>query len=133
MFKFLSDVLTPIQNCNGFSFFDSLSFSHQMSNISIQEDETMVSFDVISLLIFTAIPVYNARHYIRKKLIEDHFLHLRTKLDIDDVISLLNFVLSNNYFFYKDIVYKQVHRCAMGTSCDNNSKHLYGRNRRNGY
>ena len=55
-----------------------------MSDINIQEDKTMVPLDVISL--FTAIPVNNACHYIRKKLIEDHSLHLRTKLDIDDII-----------------------------------------------
>lgn len=30
------------------------------------------------------------------------------------IISLLNFVLSNNYFVYNDTIYKQIHGCAMG-------------------
>ena len=72
---------------------------------------TLVSFDVVSL--FTAIPVDKACSYIRKKLEDDPFLHSRTKLNIDDIVSLLNFVLSHNYFVYKDKMNKQIHDCAM--------------------
>ncbi|XP_068701292.1 uncharacterized protein [Montipora foliosa] len=73
----------------------------------------MVSFDVVSL--FTAIPVDKACDYIRKKLVDDLSLHSRTNLDIEDIISLLNFVLSNNFFVYNDTIYKQIHGCAMGS------------------
>ena len=45
----------------------------------------------------------------------DESLHLHTKLDTTDIISLLNFVLSNNYFVYNESVYKQIHGCAMGS------------------
>ena len=37
----------------------------------------------------------------------------RTRLDIDDIISLLNFILSNNFFIFNGSTYKQVHGCAM--------------------
>ena len=73
----------------------------------------MLSFDVVSL--FTAIPVKKACDYIQNKLDCDESLHLRTNLDTTDIISLLNFVLSNNYFVYNDSVYKQIHGCAMGS------------------
>ena len=43
----------------------------------------------------------------------DESLHLRTNLVTTDIISLLNFVLSNNYFVYNDSIYKQIHGCAM--------------------
>ena len=36
-------------------------------------------------------------------------------MDIDDVISLLSFVLSDNYFVFEGETYKQVHECAMGS------------------
>ena len=58
----------------------------------------------------------NPCNYIRKKLENDLSLHSRTRLDIDDIVSLLNFVLSNSYFVYKDKIYKQIHGCAMGSS-----------------
>ena len=68
----------------------------------------MVSFDVVSL--FTAIPVAKACTYIRNKLIEnDSTLSDRTKLDIDDILRLLKSVLSNSFFVYNDITYKQIH------------------------
>ena len=74
----------------------------------------MVSFDVVSL--FTAIPVDKACVYIRKKLDEDTTLHSRTKLTTDEIISLLEFTLSNNYFMFNDSVYKQIHGCTLGNS-----------------
>ena len=53
--------------------------------------------------------------YIRKKLDEDTTLHLRTKLNTDEIISLSEFTLTNNYFMFNDSVYKQIHGCAMGS------------------
>jgi len=73
----------------------------------------MVSFDVVSL--FTAVPVKKACECIRKKLNEDTTLHLRTSLTTDDIVSLLDFTLSNNYFVYNDSIYKQIHGCTMGS------------------
>jgi len=70
-------------------------------------------FDVVSL--FTAIPVEKACNYIKKKLEDDYSLHSRSNLDIDDIICVLNFVLSNNYFICDDDIYKQIHGCAMGS------------------
>ena len=77
------------------------------------DDEVMVSFDVVSL--FTAIPVNKACDYIRNKLNNDSTLQSRTSLTTDDIISLLDFTLSNNYFVYNNCIYKQVHGCAMGS------------------
>ena len=70
-----------------------------------------MSFDVISL--FTAIPVQKACDYIKEKLEQDNTLSQRTHLEIDDIVSLLNFVLSNNYFVFEGQTYKQIHGCAM--------------------
>ena len=52
---------------------------------------------------------------IRDKLSEDITLHSRTNLTTDDIISVLEFVLSNNYFVYNDCIYKQIHGCVMGS------------------
>ena len=111
--NFLTDILVPIQNCNGYSVSNSLEFADQVASLEISNHEAMVSCDVVPL--FTAIPVEKACEYIRKKLKEDTTLHLGTNLTIDEMISLLDFTLSNNYFVYNDSIYKQVHGCAMGS------------------
>ena len=109
--KFLTNILSPLQNRNGYSVANSLQFSKELSDIKIDNNEVLVSFDVVSL--FTAIPVDKACEYIKKKLEQDATLSSRTNLDIDDIIALLQFTLSNNYFVFNDIIYKQVHGCAM--------------------
>ena len=111
--KFLTDILSPLQNHNGYSVANSLQFSKELSDIKIDDSEVLVSFDVVSL--FTAIPVDKACEYIKKKLEQDATLSSRTNLDIDDITTLLQFTLSNNYFVFNDIIYKQVHGCAMGS------------------
>ena len=111
--KFLTDILSPLQNRNGYSVANSLQFSRELSDVEIDDDEVLVSFDVVSL--FTAIPVDKACEYIKTKIEQDATLSSRTNLDIDDVIKLLQFTLSNNYFVFNDKIYKQVHGCAMGS------------------
>ena len=56
----------PSQNGNGFSVSNSSKFVDEIANINIQDDEIMLSFDVVSL--FTAIPVKKACEYIQSKL-----------------------------------------------------------------
>ena len=73
----------------------------------------MLSLDVVSL--FTAIPVDKACDHISNKLLKDDTLSSRTSLDSNEIISLLNFVLSNNYCIYDDKIYKQIHDFAMGS------------------
>ncbi|XP_068707612.1 uncharacterized protein [Montipora foliosa] len=111
--KFLTDILSPLQNPNGYSVANSLQFSKELSNIEIDGNEILVSFDVVSL--FTAIPVDKACVYIKKKLEQDATLPSRTNLDIDDITKLLQFTLSNNYVMFNNRIYKQVHGSAMGS------------------
>ena len=55
--------------------------------------------------LFTAIPVDKACDNIHKNLLKDKTLSSRTSLDSNDIISLLNFVLSNNCFVYDDKIH----------------------------
>ena len=90
--KFLTDILAPIQSRNGYSVLNS----SQVADMEILDDEVMVSFDVVSL--FTTIPVKKACEYIRNKFNDDNSLNSRTNLTADGITSLLELILSNNYF-----------------------------------
>ena len=111
--RFLTDILAPLQNSKGYSVSNSSQFIDKIANTTIDEDEIMVSFDVVSL--FTAIPVEKACERIRTKLEIDVTLTSRTKLTIDDIVSLLCFTFTNSFFTYNNTIYKQVHGCAMGS------------------
>lgn len=86
--KFLTDILSPQQNKNGLAVENSKEFVREITGIQIAEDEVMVSFDVISL--FTAIQVEKACVYTKQNL--SHTTHL----EIDEVVSSLSIVFSNN-------------------------------------
>ncbi len=109
--KFLADILSALQNHN--SYFVDNSFAKKISHSNIDDDEVTISFDVVSL--FTAIPVDRACEHIRNKLTKDKTksLQARTKLSIDDIITLLRFTFSNSYFIYNKQAYKQIHGCAI--------------------
>ena len=47
--KKLYYILSPLQNGNGFSTPNSAKFAEEISNVDIQDDEVMLSFDVVSL------------------------------------------------------------------------------------
>ena len=111
--RFLTEIFSPLQNKNGFSLKNSSQFSKEMANLSIGKDDVMVSFEVISL--FIAIPVTKGCTYIKSKLKRDPTLPLQTNLTMDDIISLMEFILSNNYFVYKRDTYRQLHGCAIGS------------------
>ena len=56
--KFLADILSPLQNHNSYPVDNSTDFAKTISHTNIDDDEIMISFDVVSL--FTAIPVDRA-------------------------------------------------------------------------
>ena len=45
---FLSQILSPLQNQNGSSVANSTQFRNDISSTTIPEDETMMSFDIVS-------------------------------------------------------------------------------------
>ena len=84
--KFPTDILSLLQNCDGYSVTNSLQFSKKLSDIEIDDNEVLVSFNIVSL--FTAIPGDKACDYIEKKLEQDATLSSRTNFDIDDITAL---------------------------------------------
>ena len=46
--KYLTEILYPIQNMNNNSVENSTQFARELSSMEIDDDETMVSFDVVS-------------------------------------------------------------------------------------
>ena len=87
--KFLADILSPLQNHNSYSVDNSTDFAKKISHTNIDDDEIIISFDVVSL--FTAIPVDRACEHIRNKLTKDKTIQDRTKISIDDIIKLHTF------------------------------------------
>ena len=72
-----------------------------------------MSFDVISL--FTSIPVDLALKIVKEELENTDIWKEHTKLTIEQIYSLLAFVLKISFFVFNRNHYHQISGCAMGS------------------
>ena len=111
--KELSKILKPLVGSTSYSVRNTQDFIHSIQDVRLQDDECMVSYDVEAL--FTSVPVKPAIAIIQKKLEADKDLHLRTTMSPKQIISLLEFCLTNTYFTYQGKFYEQTDGIAMGS------------------
>ena len=68
-----------------------------------------------SLSLFTNTPIPQSIEIIKNRLQKDKSLKKRTLLAPDDIVELLNFVLTTTYFVFRGQVYQQKFGTAMGS------------------
>jgi len=110
--KHLVRILSPLLT-NTYTVKNSSIFAEQIKSYSIDDDEVMVSFDVVSL--FTSIPIDLALKVANVRLNNDRMLLTRTNLSIANILKLLDFVLSHCFFLCDGYYYQQVFGCPMGS------------------
>ena len=81
--------------------------------MSVDPDEILVSFDVVSL--FTCIPTHLAIEVVKERLDFDQSLPERTNLSIQSIVALLQFVVDNDFFVFQGGHFKQIFDCPMGS------------------
>ena len=88
-----------------------------MEWIVLQDDEMLVSFDVNSLFPSKLIPVSEAIEICERRLQMDKTLskRVRTSMDVNTIISLIRFCLTNTSFLYGGKPYQQLDGVAMGS------------------
>ena len=84
-----------------------------MKVVKLKEDDMFVSHDVVSL--FTNTPIHQSIEIINNKLKKDKTLKKRTLLSPEDIVELLEFVLTTTYFMFRGQVYQQKYGTAMGS------------------
>ena len=95
--KAITDLLKPQVGKTTYHIKNPAQFSKQLRDLRLKEDEIMNSHDVVSL--FTNVPINKAMVVIRNRL-GDKTLINRMNLTPDDVMSLLEFVMSTTYFHF---------------------------------
>ena len=88
--KLIAVLLTPLVGANGFTVKNSYEFVEQLKCLTINHDECMVSFDVISL--FTKIPVDVTKTVVLERLKKDDTLDDRFDLTLTDIMTALKIV-----------------------------------------
>ena len=91
----LADILTPLVGNTPQHVKNSQHLAETVTEILIEEDETFMSHDVKSL--FTNIPIQKALDIVRERLTDDKSPKDRTNLSINDIMDLLEFILTTTY------------------------------------
>ncbi|XP_077523183.1 uncharacterized protein LOC144134065 [Amblyomma americanum] len=112
--KFLHRVISPLVGKRPTHIRNAQDFIEKVRHLEVETGEIMVSFDVKSL--FTSVPVDLAVKVCTAALESDPSLPERTPIDVPDLTRLLRFCLTNTYFTFENVPYKQIHGAAMGAS-----------------
>ena len=111
--KHLVSILSPLVGNSERHVRNSTNFAKFITTQTLEEDEVLVSFDVVSL--FTKIPTNLAVQVARQCLQEDSSLPERTSLTPSEIVSLLELCLNATYFAFRNTYYQQIHGTAMGS------------------
>ena len=111
--KELARVLSPLAGHTNSFVKNSSHFAQRIRETTLNTDDIMVSFDVVSL--FTKVPVEEALNAISSRLQEDETLEERTSLSSGEVCKLTSLCLKSTYFQFKDSFYEQLEGVAMGS------------------
>ena len=86
---------------------------NKIKNLEVPPGRKMVSFDVSAL--FTSIPIDFALRAAKQKLTDDPSWQAVTELNLEQILTLLEFCLSTTYFVYQNKFYKQQFGAPMGS------------------
>ena len=92
---------------------NSADLINTLSQIRVDEDESLISFDVSAL--FTSVPVEESLTLIYENLSADPSLTDRTALSPQQVTDLLRMCLTTTYFKYDGSFYAQIKGASMGS------------------
>ena len=109
--KALAEMLSPMVGQTECHIKNSKHLEDDLPKLTIEDGNIFNSHDVVSL--FTNTPIDKTLEIIRERLENDNTLKQRTRLDIDDIMELLEFVLTT----FRGKVYKQKFGAAMGSPC----------------
>ncbi|XP_064488395.1 uncharacterized protein LOC135400493 [Ornithodoros turicata] len=98
---------------NGLTLSNSKEFVRLIQDQVVDDNDIMVSFDVVSL--FTNVPTALAVKVAEARLRDDSTLPTRTSLTVEDIIILLRFCLNQSHFSFRGQVYHQIEGCPMGS------------------
>ena len=94
--KFLKNILSPLVGNTVHTVKNSAEFVELIEKINILDNESQMSFDVVSL--FTSIPLETARAIVLDRLSNDCTLEDRTNLTITELTEALDICLTSTYF-----------------------------------
>ena len=111
--KELARILKALVGTSSHHIQNTRDFIDQIKDVRLKDGESIMSYDVTSL--FTSVPINLALDIIQQRLTEDEDLHKRTRMNTQQITSLLEFCLNSTSFMFQGQYYQQMEGAAMGS------------------
>ena len=111
--KELARILKPLVGKSQHHLQNTKDFIQQLKEVKLQQDETIISYDVKAL--FTSVPIQPVLNIIKNRLENDQQLQQRTSMSVNQITSLLEYCLRSTYFVLQGEYYEQLEGAAMGS------------------
>ena len=114
--KALAETFSPMVRKTKHYVTNLKQLAEDLTTVKIEDGDILNSRNVVSL--FTNTPITKTLDIVREYLEKDTTLKQRTRLlSVEDVMELLEFVLTTTYFSFRGDIYKQKFRAAVGSPC----------------
>ena len=111
--KELARILKPLVGKSQHHLQNTKDFIQQIRDVKLQQDETIISYDVKAL--FTSVPIQPVLNIIKNRLEKDQQLQQRTSMSVSQITSLLEYCFRSTYFVFQGEYYEQLEGAAMGS------------------
>ena len=100
---------------NEYTITDAFDFADEIRNVSVNEDDILVSYDVTAL--FTNVPLDETVNILVKKAFADDWFNKTYGLNLqkDQLVKLLEMATTNQLFQFDGLLYEQTDGVAMGS------------------
>ncbi|XP_072047077.1 uncharacterized protein [Amphiura filiformis] len=98
--KALAEIMSPTVGKTAHHVTNSRGLAEELATVRIDDEDIFNSHDVVSL--FTNTPINKTLEIVRDYLDKDTTLKQRTLLNTEDIIELLEFVLTTTYFSFRE-------------------------------
>ena len=113
MSQYVSRILTPYARDTPSFIENAQHFRELIADLTISEDEVLVSFDVKSL--FTSVPVEDALTAVKEIIAQDNEFETRNQISAETLIAIVKTCLSTTSFQFKNQHYELTDGLAMGS------------------
>ena len=112
--KYIGRIIKTYTLENEYTIKNSNHFVSMIKDLKVEEDETLVSYDVKAL--YPSVPQEEALQLVKELLMNDNKLHEKTPMKAKSVMKLLTICVENTYFMFNKKLYIQVNGLAIGAS-----------------
>ena len=121
--KYISKILLEYVGKTPYYVKNSAHFAEKIKDLTVEEDEVLVSYDVTAL--YPSVPQDEALDIIYQTLSQDEDLKNKTTMTAENVITLLKICVSQTYFVFNKKLCVQVDGLAIGASTSGPAAELF--------